>query len=61
MLESIRGLNGWRHKDYKMIYRLWRWRIVKQDELDGDLEFTMIIKLWGKLVNYWKTNKRQSW
>jgi hypothetical protein len=30
MLESIKGLSGWSHKDYKMIYKLWRQRIVKQ-------------------------------
>jgi hypothetical protein len=34
---------------------------VKQDELDGDPKFTMIIGLGGKLASYWKTNKRQSW
>jgi hypothetical protein len=36
LLESIRGLCGWHHKDYKVIYRLLRQRIVKQDKSDGD-------------------------
>jgi hypothetical protein len=36
MLESIRGLSGWCHKDYKVIYKLWKQRIVEQNELDGD-------------------------
>ncbi len=58
MLESIRGLSGWHHKDYSAIYRLWRWRIMKQDELEGDPEFTTTIGFGGKLVNYWKINKR---
>jgi len=34
---------------------------VKQNELDDDSEFTMTIKLGGKLASYWKTNKRQNW
>jgi hypothetical protein len=33
-----------------MIYKLWRWRIVKQDESDGDPKFTTIIGLGGKLM-----------
>jgi hypothetical protein len=61
MLKSIKGLNNWCRKDCKEIYRLWRWRIVKKDELDGDLEFTTIIGLRGKLASYWKINIRQSW
>jgi hypothetical protein len=61
MLENIRGLSDWCRKDYIMIYRLWRWRIVKQNELDGDSKFTMTIGLGGKLSSHWKTNKRQSW
>jgi hypothetical protein len=61
MLESIKGLSNWCHKDYRVIYGLWKWKIVKQDELDGDLEFTTKIGLKGKLASYWKTNKRQSW
>ncbi len=44
-----------------MIYKLWRWRIVKQDGSDGDLKFIASIGLGGKLASYWKTNKRQSW
>jgi hypothetical protein len=63
MLESIRGLRGWHHKDCRVIYRLWRQRIVKQDELDRDPKFTMTIGLGCKLASYWKTNKRnfQKW
>jgi hypothetical protein len=30
---------------------------VKQDELNGDLEFTTIIGLGGKMASYWKMNK----
>jgi hypothetical protein len=40
-----------------MIYRFWRKRIVKQDESDGDLEFTTAIGFGGKLLNYWTRNK----
>jgi hypothetical protein len=61
MLESIRGLNSWRCKDYIAIYWLWTWKIVKQDESDGDLKFTTTIGLGGKSASYWKTNIRQSW
>jgi hypothetical protein len=32
---------------------------VKQDELDGDLEFTTTIGLGGKLASYSKLDKRQ--
>jgi hypothetical protein len=60
MLGSIISLNGWCCQDCKKIYRLWKWRIVKQDELGGDLEFTMIIGFGGKSSSHWKTNKRQS-
>jgi len=42
-----------------MIYRLWRWRIMKQNELDSDLEFIATIGLRGKLTSYWKANRRQ--
>jgi hypothetical protein len=52
MLESIKGLSGWRCKDYKAIYRFWRQRIVKQDESNGDLEFIMTIGLGGKSTSY---------
>jgi hypothetical protein len=58
MLESIRGLCGWHRKDCKMIYRLWKGRIVKQDESNGDLEFTMTIGLGGNLASFWKSNRR---
>ncbi len=61
MLKSIRGLCGWCHKDCIAIYRLWRWIIVKQDELDGDPKFIGTIGLGGKSASYWKTNKRQFW
>jgi hypothetical protein len=43
------------------MYKLSRWRIVKQDESDGDPEFTMTIRLGGKLTSYWKTNKTKFW
>jgi hypothetical protein len=52
MLKSIKGLSGWHYKYYRVIYRLWRLKIMKQDESDGDAEFTIIIKLGGKLTNY---------
>jgi len=58
MLESIRSLCGWHHKDYIMIYRFWRRKIVKQDELDGDPEFTTTIEIISKLASYWKSYKR---
>jgi hypothetical protein len=45
MLESIRGMHDWCHKDCKVIYRLWRQRIMKQDESNGDLEFIVTIRL----------------
>jgi hypothetical protein len=61
MLENIRGLSSWRRKDCKAIYRLWRQRIVKQNELDGDSEFIMTIGLGGKSSSHSKTNRRQSW
>jgi hypothetical protein len=35
MLENIKGLSGWCHKDCKTIHRLWRRRIVKQDKSNG--------------------------
>jgi hypothetical protein len=58
MLEGIRGLRGWLHRDCKTIYRLWKWRIVKQDELDGDPKFITTIRLGGKLTNYWKSDRK---
>ncbi len=61
MLESIKGTSGWCCKDCKAIYKLWKRRIVKQDELDGDLEFITTIGLRGKLSSYEKMNRIQSW
>ncbi len=61
MLESIRGLHGWCHKDCRMIYRLWRQRIIRQDESDGDSEFIVTIGLGGKSISYWKIDKRKFW
>jgi hypothetical protein len=52
MLESIKGLSGWRCKDYKMTYKIWRQRIVKQDESNGDSKLITIIGLGGKLASY---------
>jgi hypothetical protein len=61
MLESVRGLSSWHRKDYRAIYKLWRWKIVKQDESNGDLEFITTIGLGSKSASYWKTDRRQSW
>jgi hypothetical protein len=61
MLKNIKGINDWHHKDCKIIYRLWRWRIMKKDESDGDSEFTMTIGLGGKSPSYWKVKIRQFW
>ncbi len=61
MLKNIRGLQDWCHKDRKTISRVLRQRIVKQNELDGDSEFTMTIGLGGKSASYWKSNKIQFW
>jgi hypothetical protein len=61
MLEHIKGLRNWHRKDCKAIYRFWKQRIVKQDESDGDPKFTTIIGFGGKLISYWKSNKRQFW
>jgi hypothetical protein len=61
MLESIKGLHNWCCKDCKIIYKLWKWRIVKQDESNGEPKFTTTIGLGGKLASYWKTNRRQFW
>jgi hypothetical protein len=47
MFESIRGLHGWCRKDCKALYKLWRWRNMKQDELDGDLKFIATIGFGG--------------
>jgi hypothetical protein len=52
MLESIKGLSDWRCKDCKAIYKLWKQRIMKQDELDDDLKFIVTIRLGGKLASY---------
>jgi hypothetical protein len=52
MLKSIKSLSGWHCKDCRAIYRFWRKRIGKQDESNGDLEFTMAIGFGGKLSNY---------
>ncbi len=56
MLENIRGLSNWCHKDYKVIYKLWRRRIVKQYELDGDSKFTTTIDL----VENYQVTKRET-
>jgi hypothetical protein len=61
MLKNIIGLSDWCCKDYKMICKFWKKRIMKQDELDGDLEFTMTIGFGGKLSSYWMRNIKQSW
>jgi hypothetical protein len=45
MLENIRGLCSWCHEDYRMIYRILKRRIVKQDESDDDLEFIIRLDL----------------
>jgi hypothetical protein len=52
MLESIWGLSSWRYKDCRVIYKLWRQRIVKQDESNGDPKFIATIELGGKLASY---------
>jgi hypothetical protein len=57
MLKNIKGLSGLRHKDSRAIYRLWRQRIVKHDESNGDSKFIAKIELGGKSANYWKTNR----
>ncbi len=57
MLESIKGLWGWHKKDCKAIYILWRRRIMKQNELDGDPKFIVTIGLGGKLASYGKLDK----
>jgi hypothetical protein len=44
-----------------MIYRFWKQKIVKQDESDGDPEFTTTIRLGSKSTSYWKINERQFW
>ncbi len=61
VLENINSLRGWCRKDYKGIYILWRQIIVKQNEFDGDLEFTLTIGFGGKSTSYWKSDRRQSW
>jgi len=58
MLKSIRDLSSSCCKDYKVIFRLQRWRIVKQNESNGDLELIATIGIGGKSASYWKTNKR---
>jgi hypothetical protein len=52
MLKSIRGLSGWDCKNFRTIYRLWRGIIVKQNESNCDLKFTMTIGLGGKSLNH---------
>jgi hypothetical protein len=62
MLGNIRGLSSWCCKDYvEQSTNSEKQRIVKQDESDGDPEFTVTIRLGGKLTSYWKTIKRQFW
>jgi hypothetical protein len=61
MLESIIGLSDWCHKECKTIYRLWRWRTMKQDESDGNPKFTMTFGLGARLSSHWKMNRRQFW
>jgi hypothetical protein len=56
MLENIRGLNGWHRKNYRVIYRLWRQRIMEQDKLDGDPKLITTIGLGSKSTSYWKIN-----
>ncbi len=34
---------------------------MKEDELNGDLEFIVEIRFGGKSSRSWKTNKSQSW
>jgi hypothetical protein len=59
-LESSRGLRNWCHKNYRTIYKLWRRRIMKQDELDDDSKFTTIIAFWRQIVKVLK-EKQKSW
>ncbi len=61
VLKSIRSLSGWNRKDCKVIYKLWRKRIMKQNESDGDLEFIATIRFGSKYPRNWKKNKRQFW
>jgi hypothetical protein len=61
MLESTKGLNSWHHKDCKTIYKLYKQRIMKQNESNGNLESTTIIGLGGKLLSHLKINRKQSW
>jgi len=60
MLESIRVLNGWHCKYYKVIQTLWKRRVVKQDESNGDLEFIMTIglELWRQVDNLFKYRQK---
>ncbi len=57
MLKLLEILSGWCHKDFRAIYKLWRWRIVKQDESDAnsgiyndnDLKVDrQVIEIWTK-------------
>jgi hypothetical protein len=61
MLQNFRGLRRWCCKDCRATYRLWKWRIVKQNESDGVPKFTTTIELGGKSTSYWKLDKRKSW
>ncbi len=44
-----------------MLYKLWRWIIVEQDESNGDSKFIATIGLGSKLASYWKSYRKQSW
>jgi len=61
MLKSVRGQSGWHHKDYRVIYKLWSQKTMKQDESNGDPKFTTKIKLEDKLLNHLKTNIKHFW
>ncbi len=58
-VRNIKGLNGWCLKDCRVIYRLCKQRIVKQNESNGNLKFIMTIGLKGISSSYWKMNQRQ--
>ncbi len=61
MFESIKGLSGGCCNNCKTILKIWKWRIVKQDESDGNLESTTTIRLGGRLSSHWKPNKIKFW
>jgi len=58
MLESTRSLSDWCCKNCGAIYKLWR-RIVKQDELNGDLEFITIIGFRKQIVKILKETQKK--